>query len=185
MIATNDFRTGMTIEIEGDAYTIVDFQHVKPGKGAAFVRTKLKNVRNGNVTERTFRAGEKVNRAHIEKKTMQYLYRSDEYLTFMDTETFEQISMTREQLGKVMDFIKESMTIDVLFYNGQTIGIEPPNFVELMISATDPGVKGDTVSGATKKAILETGAEIQVPLFINEGEMVKIDTRTGEYMERV
>lgn len=185
MISTNDFRTGLTIELDGQVYEVIDFQHVKPGKGAAFVRSKLKNLQTGATIEKTFRAGEKVNRAHLDKREMQYLYRAGDTLTFMDTETFEQISFTEEQLGETIKFLKENMVIQVLFHKGNTIGIELPNFVELAVVETDPGVKGDTVSGATKRAKLETGAQIQVPLFVEEGDVIKVDTRTGEYIERV
>lgn len=184
MISTNDFRTGLTIELDGEVYTVVDFLHVKPGKGAAFVRSKLKNVKTGATIEKTFRAGEKVSRAHLDKREMQYLYRSGEQFTFMDTENYEQISFSEEQLGEAVKFLKESMLISVLVHNGNTIGIELPNFVELAVEKTDPGVRGDTVSGATKRAVLETGAEVQVPLFVEEGDVIKIDTRTGEYIER-
>lgn len=185
MISTNDFRTGLTIELEGEVYTVIDFQHVKPGKGAAFVRSKLKNVKTGGTVEKTFRAGEKVNRAHIDKREMQYLYRAGEQFTFMDTENYEQINFSEEQLGDAIKFLKESMMISVLLHKGNTIGIELPNFVELTVVKTDPGVKGDTVSGATKRAVLETGAEVQVPLFVEEGNVIKVDTRSGEYIERV
>ncbi|HHW92549.1 MAG TPA: elongation factor P [Firmicutes bacterium] len=185
MISTNDFRTGLTIELEGEVYTVIDFQHVKPGKGAAFVRSKLKNVKTGGTVEKTFRAGEKVNRAHIDKREMQYLYRAGEQFTFMDTENYEQISFSEEQLGEAVKFLKENMMISVVLHNGTTIGIELPNFVELTVVKTDPGVKGDTVSGATKRAVLETGAEVQVPLFVEEGDVIKIDTRSGEYIERI
>jgi elongation factor P len=185
MISTNDFRTGLTIELEGEVYTVIDFQHVKPGKGAAFVRSKLKNVKTGGTVEKTFRAGEKVNRAHIDKREMQYLYRAGEQFTFMDTENYEQISFSEEQLGEAVKFLKENMMISVVLHNGTTIGIELPNFVELTVVKTDPGVKGDTVSGATKRAVLETGAEVQVPLFVEEGDVIKVDTRSGEYIERV
>ena len=184
MISTNDFRTGLTIELYGEVYTVVDFLHVKPGKGAAFVRSKLKNVKTGATIEKTFRAGEKVSRAHLDKREMQYLYRSGEQFTFMDTENYEQFTFSEEQLGEAVKFLKESMLISVLVHNGNTIGIELPNFVELAVEKTDPGVRGDTVSGATKRAVLETGAEVQVPLFVEEGDVIKIDTRTGEYIER-
>ncbi|HHY36662.1 MAG TPA: elongation factor P [Firmicutes bacterium] len=185
MISTNDFRTGLTIELDGEVYTVIDFMHVKPGKGAAFVRSKLKNVRTGATVEKTFRAGEKVNRAHLDKREMQYLYRAGDQFTFMDTENYEQLNFSAEQLGEAVQFLKEGMMISVLLHKGTTIGIELPNFVELAVVKTDPGVKGDTVSGATKRAVLETGAEVQVPLFVEEGDVIKIDTRSGEYIERV
>ncbi|NLG86172.1 MAG: elongation factor P [Firmicutes bacterium] len=184
MISSNDFRTGLTIEIEGEVYTVVDFQHVKPGKGAAFVRSKLKNVRTGSVIERTFRAGEKVETARIDRREMQYLYSAGDSYTFMDTQTFEQLTLTSEHLGDNLKFIKENMIITVLLYDGNILGIELPNFVDLKIVETTPGVRGDTVSGATKAAKLETGATVQVPLFIEEGDVIRIDTRTGEYLTR-
>lgn len=185
MISTNDFKTGVTIELGGDVYTVVYFQHVKPGKGAAFVRSKLKNVKTGATIDRTFRAGEKVGRAHVERREMQYLYGTGDSMIFMDTETFEQTSFPEEQLGDAVRFLKENMMIYVIVHRGETIGIELPNFVELAIAKTDPGLRGDTVSGATKRAVLETGAEVQVPLFIEEGDLIRVDTRSGEYMERV
>ncbi|MGI6128546.1 MAG: elongation factor P [bacterium] len=184
MISSNDFRTGLTIKLEEEIYTVVDFQHVKPGKGAAFVRSKLKNIRTGGVTERTFRAGEKVETAHIDRREMQYLYSSGDSYTFMDTETFEQLVLTSENLAGNLDFLKENMTIIVLLYESTILGIELPNFVDLKIVETTPGVRGDTVSGATKAAKLETGATVQVPLFVEEGDTVRIDTRTGEYLTR-
>ncbi|MDK2820096.1 MAG: elongation factor [Clostridia bacterium] len=184
MISTNDFRTGLTIEVDGEIYSVVEFMHVKPGKGAAFVRTKLKNRRTGAVIERTFRAGEKVNRAHIEKREMQYLYNDGDNYYFMDTETFDQMSLSKDQLDDAIKYLKDNMNINVLFYQGETIGIELPNSVELKVVETEPGVKGDTATGATKNAVLETGASIQVPLFIEVGDVVRIDTRTGDYIER-
>ncbi|AKX94323.1 elongation factor P [Neomoorella thermoacetica] len=184
MISTNDFRTGLTIEVDGDVYTVVEFMHVKPGKGSAFVRTKLKNRRTGAVIERTFRAGEKVNRAHVERREMQYLYNDGDNYYFMDTETFEQLSLRKEQLEDAIKYLKDNMNIFVLTYNGETIGIELPNSVELKVVETEPGIKGDTATGGTKNAVLETGAVIQVPLFIETGDVVRIDTRTGEYIER-
>lgn len=185
MISTNDFRTGLTIELEGQVYTIVDFQHVKPGKGAAFVRTKLKNIQTGAVTEKTFRAGEKVSKAHIERKTMQYLYNTGQDYIFMDMESYEQLSMDKEQLGDSALYLKENMEADFMMHQGLIIGVEIPNFVELTITETDPGFKGDTASGGSKPAVLETGLTIQVPFFINVGDVVRINTKTGEYMERV
>ncbi|NLP17575.1 MAG: elongation factor P [Firmicutes bacterium] len=185
MISTNDFKTGMTIEVDGEVYTVVYFQHVKPGKGAAFVRSKLKNIRTEATIDKTFRAGEKVGRAHVDRREMQYLYRSGEYMVFMDTETFDQINFPIEKLGDVVRFLKENMMIYVMEYEGDVIGIELPNFVELAIMETEPGIRGDTVSGATKRAVLETGAEVQVPLFVEVGDTIRVDTRSGEYMERV
>lgn len=184
MISTNDFRTGLTIELEGGVYSVVDFQHVKPGKGAAFVRSKLKNVRTGGVIERTFRAGEKVETAHIERREMQYLYSAGDSYNFMDTQTFEQIALTSEHLGENLNYLKENMSITVLVYEGSILGIEVPNFVDLKVTETAPGVRGDTVSGATKPATLETGATVQVPLFVEEGDQIRIDTRTGQYLTR-
>ncbi len=185
MISTNDFRTGLTIEVEGDIYTVVDFQHVKPGKGSAFVRSKLKNLRTGAVIERTFRAGEKLPRAHLERKEMQYLYREGDSFVFMDNETYEQVSLTTEQLGDNVKYLKENMNIYLLTHEGNLIGVELPNFVELEVVAADPGVRGDTATGGTKSATLETGLTIQVPLFVEVGDVVRVDTRTGEYLERV
>lgn len=185
MLSTNDFKTGVTIEIDGDAYIVVDFQHVKPGKGAAFVRSKLKNLKSGSIIEKTFRAGEKVPKAHVDRKEMQFLYNSGGLYYFMDTETFEQISLQEENLGGSIQFIKENMIATVLFFEGSIIGIELPTFVELEVVETEPGFKGDTATGGTKPAKLETGALIQVPLFIETGDIVKIDTRIGEYISRV
>lgn len=184
MISVNDFRTGLTIELEGEVWQVVDFQHVKPGKGAAFVRSKLKNIKTGAVVEKTFRAGEKVSRAHVDKRAMQYLYSSGDEYVFMDNENYDQISLTKEQLGDNLKYLKENMNIQVLMFQGAIIGIELPNFVELKVVETEPGIKGDTATGATKNATLETGAVIQVPLFINVGDVVRIDTRTGLYLER-
>lgn len=184
MVSTNDLRTGLTIEVDGEVYSVVDFQHVKPGKGSAFVRTKLKNVRTGAVIERTFRAGEKVNRAHLERKEMQYLYNEGDSYIFMDNETYDQISLSSDQLGDNAKYLKENMNIYVLIYNGELMGIDLPNFVELKVVSAEPGVRGDTATGATKAATLETGLVIQVPLFVEEGDIVRVDTRTGEYLER-
>jgi elongation factor P len=185
LISTNDFHTGVTIELEGDIYTVVDFQHVKPGKGSAFVRSKLKNIRTGSVTEKTFRAGEKVPRAHLEHKKMQYLYTSGTDFFFMDTETYDQLSLDEKQLGNAIKYLIENMEIDVVQYKGEIVGVEVPMFVELTVAETDPGFKGDTASGGSKPAKLETGLIIQVPFFISEGDRVRVDTRTGGYMERV
>jgi elongation factor P len=185
MISTTDFRTGVTIEINGEPYVVVDFQHVKPGKGAAFVRTKLKNLNTGATTEQTFRPGEKFPRAHIDRKQMQYLYNSGDEYFFMDTETFEQVSIQKEDLGDAVKWMKENSNIDVIYFNGKTIGVEPPTFVELEVVDTVPGERGNTVQGGTKPATLETGAVVLVPLFVNVGDVLKIDTRTGEYLTRV
>jgi elongation factor P len=185
LISTNDFHTGVTIELDGDIYTIVDFQHVKPGKGSAFVRSKLKNIRTGSVTEKTFRAGEKVSRAHLERKTMQFLYGSGSDYFFMDTESYEQYSLDEKQLENAVKFLIENMEIDVIEFKGEVVGVEVPMFVELTVAETDPGFKGDTASGGSKPAKLETGLVVQVPFFINEGDKIRVDTRTGGYMERV
>lgn len=184
MISTSDFKTGMTIEYDNDVFLIVDFQHVKPGKGAAFVRTKLKNVRTGGVTERTFRAGEKVGRAIMDRREMQYMYNDGNDYYFMDTETFEQMAITRDQLGNDMKYLKENMNIAVMLYQEKIMGIELPFFVELTVADTEPGIKGDTASGGTKSATMETGLVVQVPFFINVGDVLRIDTRSGDYMER-
>ncbi len=185
MISTNDLRTGVTIELDGDVMSVVEFQHVKPGKGAAFVRTRLKNVKTGNVVERTFRAGEKVPRANLEKKEMQYMYGSGDEYHFMDQETYDQVAITAEKLGEATKWLKESMVIEVVMYQGSIIGIDLPNFVELKIVDTPPGVKGDTASGGGKPATLETGAVVSVPFFVNVDDVVRIDTRTGQYLDRV
>jgi elongation factor P len=184
MISSNDFRTGLTIEIEGDVWTVVDFQHVKPGKGSAFVRCKLKNLRSGGVVERTFRAGEKLPRAHLEHREMQYLYRDGDSFALMDNETYEQTSLNGEQLGDNVKYLKENMNLYVLTYNGALIGVELPNTVELKVVAADPGLRGDTATGGTKPATLETGLIIQVPLFIEVDTVIRVDTRSGEYLER-
>ena len=185
MITAGDFRNGVTFELEGNVFQIVEFQHVKPGKGAAFVRTKLKNVITGAVVERTFRPTEKMPKAHIDRVDYEYLYSDGDLFYFMDTETFEQMPLSQEQLGDSLKFVKENMVVKVLSYKGSVFGIEPPTFVELQVTATEPGFKGDTSTGAVKPATLETGVTINVPLFIDNGEMIRVDTRTGEYMERV
>ena len=184
MVTAGDFRNGMTFDMDGSVYQIVEFQHVKPGKGAAFVRTKIKNVITGAVVERTFSTTDKFPAAFIERKDMQYLYNDDDLYYFMDTETWEQIPINQNVLGDNFKFVKENMVCKVLSYKGNVFGVEPPNFVELTVTKTDPGFKGDTATNATKPATLETGAEIKVPLFIDEGEVIQIDTRTGEYMGR-
>ncbi len=184
MISTNDFRTGATVEIDNAIWQVVEFQHVKPGKGSAFVRSKLKNLETGAVIERTFRAGEKLPRAHLDRKEVQYLYSSGGEYTFMDVESFEQMSLSEEQLGKDKMYLLENMNIFLLYFNGRLIGVELPNSVELKVTKTDPGLRGDTASGGTKPATLETGLVVQVPLFIQEGDVLRIDTRTGLYIER-
>ncbi|PWA13222.1 elongation factor P [Pueribacillus theae] len=184
MISVNDFKTGLTIEFDGGIWQVMEFQHVKPGKGAAFVRSKLRNLRTGTVQEKTFRAGEKVERAHIENRRMQYLYSSGDAYTFMDTESYEQIELPAAQLEHELNFLKENMEVHIRTYNGETLGVELPNTVELQVVKTDPGIKGDTASGGSKPAELETGLIVQVPFFVNEGDRLIIDTSKGEYVSR-
>jgi len=184
-VSTTEFRNGLKIEIDGEPYVIVEFQHVKPGKGGAFVRTKFKSLKSGNVTDKTFRAGEKVDVPDLEEKTMQYLYAADKDRVFMDTSNYEQISLNEKQLGDSINYLKENMEIKVLYHKGMPINIEVPMFVELAIARTDPGVRGDTASGGSKPATLETGAVVKVPLYMNEGDVIKVDTRTGTFIERV
>jgi elongation factor P len=184
VISVNDFKTGLTITVEHDIFTVLDFQHVKPGKGAAFVRSKLKNLRNGNTVERTFRAGENVGRAHIDNREMQYLYASGDEYTFMDTETFDQFSLSREQLKWELNFLLENMNIKILSYQGEILGINLPKSVDLKVVETEPGVKGNTAQGALKGAKVETGLVVQVPLFINEGDVLTVDTEDGRYISR-
>ena len=184
MVTAGDFRNGVTFEMDGNVYSIIEFQHVKPGKGAAFVRTKIRNVISGAVTEKTFNPNDKYPTAFIERKDMEYLYNDGDLYYFMDSETYEQLPISPNDLGDNFRFVKENMVCKVLSYKGNVFGIEPPNFVELQVTETEPGVKGDTATNVTKPATLETGAEIKVPIFINEGEMIRVDTRTGEYMER-
>ena len=184
MISAGDFRNGITFEMDGNVVQVIEFQHVKPGKGAAFVRTKYKNVITGAVVERSFNPTDKYPTAYIERKDMQYLYSDGDLYYFMDMETYEQQPIDKSKLGPAFQFVKENMEVKVLSYKGNVFGVEPPNFVELEVTETDPGFKGDTATTATKPATLETGAEIKVPLFINQGDMIRIDTRTGEYMER-
>jgi elongation factor P len=183
-VSTAEFRKGLRIVFDGAPYTIVDFQHVKPGKGGAFVRTKLKHMKLGRVIDNTFRSGERVELVDFEEKRMQFLYRDDRY-HFMDTETYEQVSLSENEVGEVREYLKENMEVEVLFIDGAPAALELPNFVELAIVKTDPGVRGDTAQGGTKPATLETGAVVQVPLFLSEGDVVKVDTRTGEYLGRV
>ena len=185
MISAGDFRNGVTLEIEGNVFQIVEFQHVKPGKGAAFVRTKLKNIINGGLVERSFRPTEKFPQARIDRKDMQYLYEDGGLFTFMDVETYDQIALNAETIGDALKFVKENEMCKVCSYNGSVFSVEPPLFVELQITETEPGFKGDTATGATKPAIVETGAKVNVPLFVEQGETIKIDTRTGEYLYRV
>lgn len=185
MISTNDFHTGLTIELDGDIFTVVEFQHVKPGKGSAFVRSKLKNIRTEAVLEKTFRAGEKVPRAHLERKEMEYLYRSGESYCLMDLQTYEQINLSGEQMGEATSYLKENERLTVLMHDERVVGLELPHTVELSVAETEPGFKGDTASGGSKPATLETGLVVNVPLFIDIGDQVRVDTRTGEYVERV
>lgn len=184
MITAGDFRKGVTIEWEGGVWTIVDFQHVKPGKGAAFVRAKIRNVIAGTVVERTFNPNEKYPTAFVERKDMEYSYSDGDLYYFMDQESYELMPINKDVLGDNFKFVKENMICKVISYKGKVFGVEPPNFVELQVTKTDPGFKGDTATNATKPATLETGAEVRVPLFIDEGEMIRVDTRTGDYMER-
>ena len=184
MYSTADFRKGLKVEIDGKPYTIVESQHVKPGKGGAFVRTRLKNLETGQVLEQTFRSGAKVERPDLEEKNMQYLYQEGDQFVFMDNQTYEQIYISREFLGDALNYMQPNIEVDVLYFNGRPIGVELPTFVILTITHCEPGMKGDTAAGATKPATLETGHVVQVPLFINEGDSLKIDTRSGEYMER-
>ena len=184
MISAGDFRNGVTFDMDGNVYQIIEFQHVKPGKGAAFVRTKIRNVISGAVVERTFNPTEKFPTAFVERKPMQYSYSDGNLYYFMDMETYEQIPISKEILGDNFQFVLENMECTVLSYKGNVFGVTPPNFVELIVTKTDPGFKGDTATNVTKPAVMETGAEIKVPLFISEGEKIRIDTRTGEYMER-
>ncbi|MDF1564905.1 MAG: elongation factor P [Deltaproteobacteria bacterium] len=184
MLSTTDFRKGLKLMIEGQPCIIVDFQHVKPGKGGAFVRTKWRNLLTGNVNERNFRSGDKFEKPDMEEKNMQYLYAEGENYYFMDTSSYEQTFVTKETLGDAVNFLKENIECSMLFFEGRVIGVDLPNTVELKIVQCDPGVKGDTVSGASKPATLESGHIVHVPLFINEGEVVKVDTRSGEYLER-
>ena len=184
MISAGDFRNGVTIEVDGNIFQIIEFQHVKPGKGAAFVRTKLKNIINGGVVEKTFRPTEKFPQARIDRKDMQYLYADGDLFTFMDTETYDQISLNKDTVGDALKFVKENEVCKVCSHNGSVFAVEPPLFVELEITDTEPGFKGDTATGASKPATVETGAQVSVPLFVNQGDRIKIDTRTGEYLSR-
>jgi elongation factor P len=185
MHSTAEFRKGLKIELDGTPYTIVDFQHVKPGKGGAFVRTKIKNLLTGRVLDQTFRSGERVKKPDLVEREMQYLYRDGDNFCLMDNESYEQIMLTAEQMGDGVLYLTENMDLKVLFFNKQAVAVDLPNFVELTVAQTEPGVRGDTASGGTKPATLESGAAIQVPLFINEGDRLKVDTRTGTYIERL
>jgi len=185
MISAGEFKKGVTIEIDGVVWVVVDFQHVKPGKGAAFVRTKIKNIVSGSVLEKTFNPTEKFPRAHVDRKEMQYLYNDGELYYFMDTESYEQIPLNVEMVENALPYMKENMNVTIKFFKGEAFSVDPPNFVELTVTETEPGFKGDTATAGNKPAIVETGAKIMVPLFISEGEVIRVDTRTGEYMERV
>jgi len=185
VIDTAEFRKGLKIEIEGEPFVIVDFQHVKPGKGTAFVRTRIKSLTSGNVLERTFRSGDKVGAPDLEEKTMQYLYHEGDSYLFMDQSSYEQTSIDAEHLGDATQYLKDELVVRVLFHNGRTIGVELPTFVELKVLEAKPGVRGDTATGGTKPAVMESGVIVQVPLFVNEGEIIKVDTRDGSYVERV
>ena len=185
MISAGDFRNGITIEMDNNIYQIIEFQHVKPGKGAAFVRTKLKNIKNGGVVEKTFRPTEKCPQARIDRKDMQYLYSDGDLYHFMDVETYDQIALNADNVGDSLKFVKENDMVKICSHNGDVLAIEPPLFVELEITDTEPGFKGDTATGATKPAVVETGATVYVPLFVEQGDKIKIDTRTGEYLSRV
>ena len=185
MVTAGEFRKGMTVEIDGQVWMIVDFQHVKPGKGAAFVRTKIKNVMTGSVLERTFNPTEKYPKAMVERKEMQYLYSDGELYYFMDTETFDQLPLNHDKVEEAIQYITENMNVTIKFFKGEPFSVEAPNFVELTVAETEPGFKGDTATAGNKPAILETGAKVMGPLFISEGEKIRVDTRTGEYMERV
>lgn len=185
MVSVNDFRTGLTVEIDGELYAVVEFMHVKPGKGAAFVRTKLRNVRTGYVIERTFNAGEKVNLARVEVREMQFLYRSEDDFFFMDTENYDQINLGLDKIGDAVKYLKENMVLEIQFYQNEAIGVSLPNTVELTVTETAPGFKGDTATGGAKPATLETGAVVSVPIFVNVGDVIQVDTRTNAYLKRV
>lgn len=184
MVSAGDFRNGVTFEMDGSVYQIIEFQHVKPGKGAAFVRTKIRNVIAGTVVEKTFNPTDKYPTAYIERKEMEYSYNDGDLYYFMDPESYELVPINKSELPDNFKFVKENMVCRIMSYKGKVFGVEPPNFVELQVTQTDPGFKGNTATNTTKPATLETGAEVRVPLFIDEGEMIRIDTRTGEYMDR-
>ena len=185
MISAGDFRNGLTVEMDGAVFQILEFQHVKPGKGAAFVRTKLKNVINGGVVEKSFRPTEKFPQARIDRVDMQYLYADGDLYNFMNTETYDQVALDKNTIGDALKFVKENEMVKICSYNGNVFAVEPPMFVELEVTETEPGFKGDTATGANKPAIVETGASVNVPLFVEIGNKIKIDTRTGEYLSRV
>jgi elongation factor P len=185
MISTSQFKNGLAVEVDGQPFVILEFQHVKPGKGGAFVRTKLKNIKTGAALEKTFRAGEKLEEAHLERRQAQYLYSSADEYNFMDSSTYDQMTLSKELLGSAVDYLKENMEVTILKLKGQSFGVELPNTVELTVTNTDPGIKGDTVTGGSKPATLETGLNVSVPLFMNEGDVVRVDTRNGQYITRV
>ncbi|WP_409251322.1 elongation factor P [Bacillus sp. SCS-153A] len=184
MISVNDFRTGLTIEVDNGIWRVMDFQHVKPGKGAAFVRSKLRNLRNGAIQEKTFRAGEKVAKAQIDNRRMQYLYANGDMHVFMDTDSYEQIELNATQIEYELKFLKENMEVQIMMYQGETLGVELPNTVELTVTETEPGIKGDTASGGSKPATVETGLTVNVPFFVNEGDVLVINTTDGSYVSR-
>ena len=184
MITAGEFRNGRTFEHEGNVFQIVEFQHVKPGKGAAFVRAKMRNLCTGAVVERTFNAGERLPKAHIDRREMQYLYKSDGMYVFMDNETYEQTELSKETLGSALNFLKENMDVKIMIYDNRVLGVDLPNTVELTVVETEPGIKGDTATGGSKNATMDTGYVVKVPLFINEGDVLAIDTRTGDYISR-
>ncbi|MGJ9383278.1 elongation factor P [Salipaludibacillus sp. CF4.18] len=184
MISVNEFKTGLTIEVDNDIWSVVEFQHVKPGKGAAFVRSKLRSMRSGNIQEKTFRAGEKVEKAHLENSKMSYLYSSGDVHTFMDTSSYEQLELSSDQIRHQLRYLIENMEVQILTYGDEILGVEVPNTVELKVTDTEPGVKGDTASGGTKPATVETGLTVHVPFFVNEGDTLIIDTREGKYVSR-
>ena len=184
MVSTNEFKTGLTVTIDNDPWQVVEFQHVKPGKGAAFVRAKMRNLATGAVVERTFNAGERLPNANIDRRAMQYLYQEGEMYVFMDNETYEQLELTKEQLGNGINFLKENMDVKVTSFEGRILGVELPNTVELVVVETEPGIHGDTATGGNKPATMDTGYVVKVPLFINEGDHLLIDTRSGEYIQR-
>jgi len=185
MASTADFKNGLTIELDGEVYQLIEFQHVKPGKGGAFVRTKMRNLRRGTVIERTFRAGERIDIARIERRPLQYLYQSGEDYVFMDNESYDQVSLTEEQIGSQVKFLKDNLEVMTVSYEGRILGVDLPDTIEARVVQTDPGLKGDTASGGSKPATIETGATVTVPLFVNEGDMIRVDTRSEKYIERV
>ncbi|MFU2157618.1 elongation factor P [Caldisericum sp. AR60] len=185
MISANELRSGVTFELDGELFVVISYQHIKPGKGSPFVRVKMKSLESDNIVERTFRPEEKFKKAFLERKPMQYLYKEGNNFVFMDLETFEQFYLSEEDVGDSANFLKENLEIQIIFYKNKPVSVELPNFVELKVVQTEPGVKGDTATSAMKPALLETGYKLQVPLFVNEGDVIRVDTRTGEYLERV